>query len=121
MYEFRANLVRVIDGDTVVFDIDLGFSIWMQKESVRFAFIDTPEVRTRDLIEKAKGLAAKEFVQERCDDLLAQGGHFSLKTYKDVGKYGRFIAEIMLNYPDGEVINLNNLLLETGHAVRVNY
>jgi len=117
MYEYRAELVRVIDGDTVVFDIDLGFSIWIRKESVRFAYIDTPEVRTRDLVEKAKGLAAKKFVQEQCDDLLSSGGHFTLKTFKDVGKYGRFIAVIMLNYTDGVSVNLNDLLLETGHAV----
>jgi len=121
MYEYRANLVRVIDGDTIVFNIDLGFNIWIQKESVRFAYINAPEVRTKDLVEKAKGLVAKEFVQEHCDNLLNSGGHFTLKTFKDFGKYGRFIAEIVLNYPDGTKVNLNNLLLETGHAISVKY
>ena len=59
MYEYKAKLLKVIDGDTVDVDIDLGFGIWMKNERVRIMGIDTPESRTRDKEEKKFGLAAK--------------------------------------------------------------
>ena len=59
MYEYRAKIVRIIDGDTVDVDIDLGFGIWMKNERVRIMGIDTPESRTRDKVEKKFGLASK--------------------------------------------------------------
>ena len=59
MYEYRANINRVVDGDTVDVDIDLGFGVWMKDERVRLAGIDTPESRTRDKVEKKFGLASK--------------------------------------------------------------
>jgi micrococcal nuclease len=49
MYEYRIKIVKVIDGDTVDVDIDLGFGVWLKKERVRLFGIDTPESRTRDL------------------------------------------------------------------------
>ena len=58
MYEYRARLVKVVDGDTVDVDIDLGFGIWMKDERVRIMGIDTPESRTRDKVEKLFGKAA---------------------------------------------------------------
>ena len=62
MYEYKCRIDRVIDGDTVDVDIDLGFGVWLLKERVRMYGIDTPESRTRDLEEKKYGLAAKAFV-----------------------------------------------------------
>ena len=62
MYDYRAKIVKVVDGDTVDVDIDLGFGVWLKDERVRLVGVDTPESRTRDLVEKAFGLAAKEFV-----------------------------------------------------------
>mgnify|MGYP001626851200 CR=1 FL=1 len=62
MYEYRANLVKVVDGDTVDVDIDLGFGVWLRDERVRIMGIDTPESRTRDQVEKLFGLAAKNRV-----------------------------------------------------------
>ena len=56
MYEYRCKILKVIDGDTVDVDIDLGFGVWMHKERVRLHGIDTPESRTRDLVEKKYGL-----------------------------------------------------------------
>ena len=64
MYEYRAVLHSVVDGDTVDVDIDLGFGIWMRDERVRIMGIDTPESRTRDLVEKKFGLAAKKRMTE---------------------------------------------------------
>ena len=63
MYEYRANLVKVVDGDTVDVDIDLGFGVWLRDERVRIMGIDTPESRTRDKVEKLFGLAAKDRVK----------------------------------------------------------
>ena len=60
VYEYSCKIVRVVDGDTVDVDIDLGFGVWMHKERVRLHGIDTPESRTRDLEEKKYGLLAKE-------------------------------------------------------------
>ena len=63
MYEYRCRIDRVVDGDTVDVDIDLGFGVWLREERVRMYGIDTPESRTRDLVEKRYGLAAKAFVE----------------------------------------------------------
>ena len=59
MWTYRCKLKRVVDGDTVDVDIDLGFGIWQMNERVRIMGIDTPESRTRDKVEKKYGLAAK--------------------------------------------------------------
>ena len=60
MYEYKCKIIKVVDGDTVDVDIDLGFGVWMKDERVRIMGIDTPESRTRDVIEKKFGLSAKE-------------------------------------------------------------
>ena len=63
MYEYKCTIDRVVDGDTVDVDIDLGFGVWLKKQRIRLYGIDTPESRTRDLEEKKYGNAAKAFVQ----------------------------------------------------------
>ena len=109
MYEYKAKLLRVIDGDTIDCVIDLGFDVRL-KERVRLKGIDTPEVRTRDLEEKAKGLAAKERVQKA----FQYSNDFTIITELDKkGKYGRILGTIML--PDRK-ISLNQMLLDEGHA-----
>ena len=60
MYEYNVKILKVIDGDTIDVDIDLGFGVWLHKERVRMMGIDTPESRTRDLEEKKYGLLSKE-------------------------------------------------------------
>ena len=88
MYEYRCTVVKIIDGDTVDVDIDLGFGIWMHKERIRLLGIDTPESRTRDKEEKKYGLAAKKYLTEMLND---EGG-IVLKTKKDAeGKFGRIL------------------------------
>ena len=64
MYEYRTKVVRVVDGDTVDVDIDLGFGVWLRKSRIRLLGVDTPESRTRDLVEKKYGLAAKAFLKK---------------------------------------------------------
>ena len=83
MYEYKCKIVRVVDGDTVDVDIDLGFGMWMHKERVRLYGIDTPESRTRDLEEKKFGLFAKKYVEE----YLPVGTSQTLKTHKDGVEY----------------------------------
>ena len=93
MYEYRCTIDRVIDGDTVDVDIDLGFGVWLRKERVRMYGIDTPESRTRDLVEKKYGLAAKAFVL----DFLPVGSTQTLRTKKDdKGKFGRILGEFVV-------------------------
>ena len=82
MYTYKAKLDRVIDGDTIDVNIDLGFDIQIKKR-VRFAGINTPESRTRYLEEKARGLAAKDRVKA----ILAENDTFTLQS-NEVGKYG---------------------------------
>ena len=62
MHTYKCTILKVIDGDTVDVDIDLGFGIWMRNERIRLLGIDTPESRTRDKVEKVYGNLAKDFV-----------------------------------------------------------
>jgi micrococcal nuclease len=114
MYEYRCNVVKIIDGDTVDVDIDLGFGVWMRKQRIRMYGIDTPESRTRDLEEKKYGLAAKDFLTGLLDD---EGG-IVLKTHKDgKGKFGRILGELWrtTNHADQSI---NDYMIEKHHAVR---
>ena len=110
MYEYKCKMVKVIDGDTIDVDIDLGFGVWMQKQRIRLYGIDTPESRTSDPEEKKYGLAAKDFLKK-----WTNSGDLTLRTYKDgKGKFGRILGEIWY----GGEHNINQLLVDNHHAVR---
>ena len=115
MYEYKCKILRVVDGDTVDVDIDLGFGIWMHKERVRMMGIDTPESRTRDKVEKAFGLASKD----RLKELLPIGSIQVLKTEIDrsgedkKGKFGRILGDFLTD----DNRRCTNILVEEGHAV----
>jgi micrococcal nuclease len=111
MYEYRVEIVRVVDGDTVDVDIDLGFGVWLKKQRVRLYGIDTPESRTRDLNEKKYGLMAKEYLKER----ISNGA--ILKTRLDgKGKYGRILGEFIVL--DNEVrVNVNQEMIDNHYGV----
>ncbi len=112
MYEYRAKIVKIIDGDTVDVDIDLGFGISLNNERVRIMGIDTPESRTRDKVEKKFGLASKA----RLKELL--GKDTILKTQigrggEDMkGKFGRILGDFIV---DGK--KAGEILIKEGHAV----
>ena len=111
MFEYRCSLVKIIDGDTIDVDLDLGFSVVLKKQRIRLYGINTPESRTRDLEEKKYGLAAKERLRE----LLEEADAISIKTEIDKkarGKYGRILGTVM-----ADTTNVNNLLISEGHAV----
>jgi micrococcal nuclease len=106
--EYHCVITRIIDGDTIDVDIDLGFDCWLHKQRIRLHGIDTPESRTRDLEEKKYGLAAKAFVQK-----FIPLGSTALLNTKEKGKYGRYLG-------DFKVKNqwLCTELLKHRHAVR---
>jgi len=111
MYEYKCELIKVVDGDTIDVLIDVGFSTF-RKERVRLYGINAPESRTRNLEEKEKGLAAKARLKEILKDF---GKHFIIKTEIDKkGKYGRILGQIF----DLECENCaNDMLVTEGHAV----
>ena len=114
MYEYKCKLVRVVDGDTIDVDVDLGFGVWMQKQRIRMYGIDTPESRTSDDVEKVYGNAAKDFLVK-----WTNSGNLTLKTFKDgKGKYGRILGEIWYGDETGNDHNINQLLIDNHHAVR---
>jgi len=113
MYQYRATIIKVIDGDTVDVDLDLGFDVWLRNQRIRLYGIDTPESRTRDEEEKKFGLLAKHFVEEHCP----VGERIILKTHKDDdrGKFGRILGELIV--ANGE-LNLNEMMVHKHLAVR---
>ena len=113
MYEYRCKIVKIIDGDTVDVDIDLGFGVWMHKERIRLYGIDTPESRTRDLDEKKYGLIAKGWIER----FMPVGSMQTLITQKDKsGKFGRILGKFRVNDGHYDVI-LNDWMISNHHAV----
>ena len=110
MYEYSCQVTKVVDGDTIDVDLDLGFNIH-HKCRVRLYGIDTPESRTRDKDEKARGKLAAKFLQ----DAISNGKHVILQTQlKDSkGKFGRVLASVIV---DG--ININQRMVTNHLAVR---
>ena len=94
MYEYKAHVRRIVDGDTVVVDIFLGFDTVLNKAKLRLYGIDTPETyRPSCNEEKQHGLQAKKFTSDMCFDK-----DVTIKTYKDKkGKYGRYLADVIVD------------------------
>ena len=127
--EYQCKLIKVVDGDTIDAWVDLGFNLETKKR-IRYMGIDTWESRTRDLEEKAKGLAAKD----RNKHLLEQGV-FKLKSF-GTGKFGRVLGEIFvdpevvgehitecigdaehhIDIDESGWVSVNDILIEEGHA-----
>lgn len=124
MYEYKCKILRVVDGDTVDIDIDLGFGIWVHKERVRMMGIDTPESRTRDLVEKQFGLASKV----RLKELLPVGSIQILKTEIDKsgedkkGKFGRVLGDFLIERKVGgsheQNVRVTSIMIDEGHGVK---
>ena len=106
MFEYNAEVLRVVDGDTLDARIDLGFDVHVKKR-IRLHGIDTWESRTRDAEEKEKGIAAKSRLVEL---LQADQGKFKLISY-GVGKFGRVLGDIEISAG-----NVCDILVEEGHA-----
>lgn len=96
MYEYKCNITRVVDGDTVDAEIDCGFDI-IYKSRIRLYGIDTPESRTRDLDEKARGKLASQFIKDK----IAKAELVKVKTKLDKkGKFGRVLGSIIADDED---------------------
>jgi micrococcal nuclease len=111
MYEYRVRKVhKVVDGDTIDVDIDLGFNVSFYQR-VRLAGIDTPESRTRDLAEKELGLEVKK----KLTALLANAGTVVIRTEKpdSTEKYGRILGWLFI---DGKEQSVNHALVAAGYA-----
>jgi len=121
MYKYKVHVTRIVDGDTVDVDIDLGFGMIYKKQRVRLMGIDTPESRTRDLEEKFYGLQSKAFLKS-----LLTGS----KTYRDIhlvshdkGKFGRILGELFIDTIMLEGVmtnaagNINQMMIDNHHAV----
>ena len=110
MHEYSCVITRVVDGDTVDVDIDLGFDMWLKKQRIRLYGVDTPESRTSDKDEKPYGLLAKQKLKDKIDE----AAEVKILTEKDEkGKFGRILGTISA---DG--VNLNEWLVENKYAVR---
>ena len=94
MYEYNCKIVKVVDGDTVDIDIDLGFGVWLRNQRIRIMGIDTPESRTSDPVEKKYGMLAKDQVVR----YLANSIKF--RSFKDEkGKFGRILGDFEVFHP----------------------
>jgi micrococcal nuclease len=112
-YEYHAAVTNIIDGDTIVIDIDLGFDVVLSNQSVRLMGVDTPESRTIDKVEKVFGLASKDYTKkfiEKCNK------HVIVRTQKPDSseKFGRILGDV-INPETKEV--LNESLIKNGYAV----
>ncbi len=104
MFEYRAFVRRVYDGDTITVDIDLGFDVLMKNQKIRLLGINSPEIRGEN---RQAGLVSRDFLREKIS-----GKWVVLKTKKDKkGKYGRWLGEVFL-----EEKNINALMLSEGMA-----
>ena len=117
MYRYKVSIVKVVDGDTVDVDIDLGFGMVYKKQRVRMLGIDTPESRTRDLVEKKFGKASKKHLKA----ILEYPFDIELLSH-DKGKFGRILGEIFTHHVEGHPVfghkvNINKQMILDSHAV----
>ncbi len=104
MYEYKATVTKVYDGDTITVDFDLGFGIVLKKQTIRLFGINTPEVRGS---EKADGIISRDALRQRI-----LGKQVIIKTSKDKkGKYGRWLGEVFVADE-----NINQWLISEGYA-----
>ncbi len=110
MYEYKATVKRIIDGDSVVLDIDLGFYMFMNETKIRLYGLDTPEMNSEDPLLRLQAVLATRYLY----DNLPVGSKVTIKTILDKReKYGRLLATIITQ--DG--FNLNDGLLENKLAI----
>ena len=116
MYEYRATLLKIVDGDTVDVDIDLGFGVVLSNQRIRLYGIDTPESRTRDLEEKKCGKLAAKYIE----DHIQVTSTFTLRTRLDgKGKYGRILGELICFIPEFDrEMSINDAMITKKLAVK---
>jgi endonuclease YncB( thermonuclease family) len=114
LYCYRVRVVDIIDGDSVRIDIDKGFEDWKVNQNVRLFGLNAPEIRTRDIHEKEMGYKVKAWVAAKFE---VNGEYCIMESYYDKsGKFGRILGTFWLNDEDGNLYNLNELMLNEGLA-----
>ena len=115
--EYKCKVIKVVDGDTVDVDIELGFGIVLTDERVRVMGIDTPESRTSDKVEDLFGEAAKKRVKELMENdviLITQED----KHGEDMkGKFGRILGDFYVERYEGKREKLTEVMIDEGHCV----
>ena len=115
--EYKCKVIKVVDGDTVDVDIELGFGIVLTDERVRVMGIDTPESRTSDKVEDLFGEAAKKRVKELMESdviLITQED----KHGEDMkGKFGRILGDFYVERYEGKREKLTEVMIDEGHCV----
>ena len=116
MYRYNCRVVKIVDGDTVDVDIDLGFGVWLNNQRIRISGIDAPENRTRDLEEKEAGQVAAAFV-EKYLPLWSQQVLIS-EEYNSTGKYGRILGTFQVyDHKTDRVMSLSDIMIREHYAV----
>lgn len=114
-YEYKAKFKKVIDGDTIVVDIDLGFSIILSDQYIRLIGIDTPESRSKDKIEKTFGIISKKAVEDFMKNSDQENLIIQTIFCDDSGdKFGRILGKVY----NSNKICLNDWLVEFNYAVK---
>ncbi len=116
MHEYKVSIIKIVDGDTVDVDIDLGFGMWLKKERVRIMGIDTPESRTSDKTEKVFGMLAKNRLSSLLGAEAVLRTQVSKKGLDMKGKFGRILGNFIVDY-EGGTDSCANILMREGHAV----
>ena len=107
MYEYKINITKIYDGDTITADIDLGFHTWILNQKFRLIDIDTAEIRNKDKALKEKAYKARDYLRSICKEK-----HCRIKCHGK-GKYGRWLGELFIDGIEGSI---NEHLIATGHA-----
>jgi len=114
LFQYKAFVTAVYDGDTCTVDIDLGLHVWIKNEKIRLCRINAPELRGK---ERPHGLLSRDFLRN-----LILNKEITLRTVKDTReKYGRYLGEIWITDAKGKSLNVNDELVKNSLAVYKEY
>ncbi len=114
LYHYKAEVIKVYDGDTITVNIDLGLNVIKRKVKIRLARINAPELKG---VERTAGLKSRDFLRD-----LILNKKITIQTIRDrKGKYGRYLGEVWFKNDSGNYINVNDLLVSKGLAKKVKY
>ena len=109
LYQYKAFVTKVYDGDTITVEVDLGFKTFVKGEKIRLNRINTPEVRGES---REEGLKSRDYLRS-----LILNKEIILETMKDKkGKYGRYLGEIYVKDNNDNWLNINSHLVDKGFA-----
>ncbi len=114
LYHYKAVIKSVYDGDTCKADIDLGLHVWITGETLRLYGINAPEVRGE---ERPQGIVSRDYLRA-----LILDREILVETIRDSkGKYGRYLARLWLDDDEEGLVDVNQRMVDSGHAVEQDY